>query len=174
MNTLVRIYSTVGMIVAIFIAMLVAVVRITPSTVDAHQNPGVLIMPMVALAGLTALVAVLMVVYRNLAFIRGLASERYFQAYASDTPAEWIERPARTYMNLLELPVLFYVACLGMLITGNLDNVQVILAWIFVTIRYVHAFIHIGFNYVSIRFAAYFAGFITLVTIWTRFAAQNM
>lgn len=175
-DTLVRTYIMVGIIVALFVAMLVAAIRMTPATVDVHLNPGMLIKPVVALAGLTAMVTVLMVVYRNLAFIRGTASERYFRTYASTAPvpAEWIERPARAYMNLLELPVLFYVVCLFMLTTGKFDNVQVALAWIFVATRYAHAVIHIGFNYVPVRFAAFFAGFITLTVIWTRFAAQSI
>jgi hypothetical protein len=77
--------------------------------------------------------------------------------------------PARAYMNLLELPVLFYVVCLLMLSTGRFDSVQVSLAWLFVVTRYVHAFIYIGFNHVPIRLAAFLTGFFTLAVIWTRF-----
>lgn len=173
-DTLVRTYTLVGIILAVFAEGLAAVVRMTPATGDGQLNPGMLIEPVVALAGLTAIVTVLMIVYRNLAFIRGMASERYFRTYASEAPAEWIERPARAYMNLLELPVLFYVVCSFMLTTGKFDRVQVALAWIFVATRCAHALIHIGSNYVPIRFAAFFAGFITLIVIWTRFAAQNI
>ena len=115
-----------------------------------------------------------MIVYRNVAFIRGAASERYFRTFIDDQPAEWVERPTRTYMNLLELPVLFYVVCLLMLATGKFDSLQVSLAWLFVATRYVHAFIYIGFNYVPLRFAAFLTGVITLAAIWTRFAAQNL
>jgi hypothetical protein len=71
-----------------------------------------------------------MVVYRNVAFIRGAASIRYFRTYTAEAPAEWVERPARAYMNLLELPVLFYVVCLLMLATGRFDATQVSLAWL--------------------------------------------
>ena len=46
-----------------------------------------------------------------------------------------------------------------MLATGRYDSIQVVLAWVFVATRCVHAFIHIGFNYVPLRFAAFFAGF---------------
>jgi hypothetical protein len=115
-----------------------------------------------------------MVVYRNVALIRGSASKRYFRTFTADQPAEWVERPARTYMNLLELPVLFYVVCLLMLTTGRFDSVQVSLAWVFVITRYVHAFIYIGFNYVPLRFAAFLTGVFTLAVIWTRFAEQNL
>ena len=99
---------------------------------------------------------------------------RYFQTATVDQPAEKVERPARAYANLLELPVLFYAVCLLMLTTGTFDSVQVSLAWIFVAARYAHALIHIGFNYVPLRFTAFLAGATTLAVIWTRFAQQNL
>ncbi len=168
-NTVGAKYLMLGGILAAFVAVLVAVVRTTP----AHIVQGTaLIKPVVALVVLTAIVGLVMVVYRNVALIRGAVSGRYFRTYTADMPAEWVERPARTYMNLLELPVLFYVACLLMLTTGKFDAVQVSLAWVFVITRYVHAFIYIGFNYVPLRFAAFLAGVFTLVVIWTRFAGQ--
>jgi hypothetical protein len=48
------------------------------------------------------------------------------------------------------------------------------LAWVFVLTRGIHAIIHIGFNHVPLRFAAFFAGSITLGVLWIRFAAQNL
>jgi len=168
-------YLLVGVILAAFVAVLVAVLRTTPAS--AHNVQGAapaLIRPVVALVVLTAIVGLLMVVYRNVAVIRGTATGRYFRTFTADQPAEWVERPARTYMNLLELPVLFYVVCLLMLATGRFDSVQVSLAWLFVITRYVHAFIYIGFNHVPLRFAAFLTGVLTLAVIWTRFAEQNL
>jgi hypothetical protein len=163
-------YLMIGVMLAVFLAVLVAVVRATPAPV---AQDAALIRPVVALVVLTAIVALMMGVYRNFALIRGAVSARYFQTFTADKPAEWVERPARAYMNLLELPVLFYVVCLLMLATGRFDSVQVSLAWVFVVARCVHAFIHIAFNYVPLRFAAFVAGVITLAVMWTRFAAQN-
>jgi len=159
-------YLTVGGVLAAFFATLAVVVNFAPVT---NRGAASLIQPMVALVALTGVVWLLMVVYRNLAVIRGMASERYFQTYTAEAPAEWVERPARAYMNLLEAPVLFYVACLLMLSTGKFDAAQVSLAWLFVLTRYAHAFIHIGFNYVPLRFAAFFGGVVTLGVLWTRF-----
>ena len=164
-------YLMIGVVLAVFAAVLVAVVRTTPASV---VQRAALIQPIVALVLLTAIVGLLMAVYRNVAVIQGAASARYFRTYTADSPAEWVERPARAYMNLLELPVLFYVVCLLMLVTGRFDSVQVSLAWVFVIARTVHAFIHIAFNYVPLRFAAFVAGVITLAMVWTRFAQQNL
>jgi len=169
-NRIAATYLMIGAILAVFAAVLVAVVRTTP----VQGAPADLIRPVVALVALTAIVALLMGVYRNVAVIRGVVPARYFRGFTADQPAEWVERPARAYMNLLELPVLFYVVCLLMLATGRFDSVQVSLAWIFVIARTVHAFVHIAFNYVPLRFAAFVAGVITLAVMWTRFAAQNL
>ena len=174
-NTLGAKYLAVAAFLATFAAVLVMVMR--TDSAPAHTGQGAaaaLIQPVVALVALTGIVALMMVVYRNIAVIRGAASERYFRAFTDDRPAEWIERPARAYMNLLELPVLFYVACLFMLASGRFDAVQVSLAWLFVITRYVHAFIYIGFNHVPLRFAAFLAGAVTLALIWTRFAEQSL
>ena len=155
-----------------FLALLVGVVRMTPAS--AEVQGAALIRPAVALVVLTAIVAVLMAVYRNVAVIRGAASRRYFQTFTADPPAEWVERPTRTYMNLLELPMLFYVACLFMLTTGKFDSIQVSLAWLFVVTRYAHALIYIAFNHVPLRFTAFATGVLTLAMMWTRFAMQTL
>jgi hypothetical protein len=160
-----------GGVLAAFVAVLVAVVRMTAV---AQGTARTLIEPVVALVALTGIVAVMMAAYRNVGVMRGKVSVRYFRAFTDDRPPEWIERPARTYMNLLELPVLFYLACVLMLVTGKFDTVQVSLAWLFVATRYVHAFIYIAINYVPLRFVAYLCGFLTLAVIWARFAAQNL
>jgi hypothetical protein len=167
-------YLVVGIVLAVFLSILSAVLNGDAALVPVGDQPQPLLQPIVALVGLTSAVWLLMVVYRNLAFIRGLTSERYFQTYTLDAPAEWVERPTRAFMNLLEAPLLFYVVCGLMLTTGIADSVQIALTWLFVGTRYVHAFIYIAFNYIPLRFVAYASGVITLGTVWVRFAAQTL
>src|SRR5712692_2509899 len=98
-NTIGATYLLVGVILAAFVAVLVAVVRTTSAPAHIAQGAAaLLIQPVVALVVLTAIVGLMMVVYRNVAVIRGTASTRYFQTFAADKPDEWVERPARTYM----------------------------------------------------------------------------
>ena len=164
-------YLLVGAILAAFVAVLVAVVRTTSAPAHIAQDAA-LVQPVIALVLLTAIALLMAVLYRNTAIVRGAASERYFKTFTADQPAEWVERPIRTYMNLLELPVLFYLVCLLMLTTGRFDAVQVSLAWVFVVTRYAHAFIYIGFNHVPLRFVAFLCGVLTLAVIWARFAVS--
>lgn len=131
------------------------------------------IAPMASLVALTGAVWLAMVLVRNLTIMRGITSSRYYIDYESHTPAEWVERPARTFNNLLQLPMLFYVACLAILITRQCDRAQLWLAWSFVALRVIHAAIYIGLNHVPSRFTAWVAGSITLGVLWWRLAAQS-
>jgi len=167
-------YLVVGAVLVGFLATLGAVIKTTSISSATAPNAASLIQPIVALVVLTGIVWVMMIAYRNVAILRGAVSERYFRSYTEGAPAEWVERPTRAYMNLLELPVLFYVVCLLMLATGRFDAVQVSLAWLFILIRYAHAIIHIGFNHVPLRFAAFASGAITLGVLWARFASLNL
>jgi hypothetical protein len=133
-------------------------------------DPRALLPAMFALVLLTAIVWLMMLLARNVSVAIGKVSIRYYTSYRDDAPPEWIERPARAFGNLLELPVLFYTACLLMLSLEHCDEAQAQLAAVFVGTRYVHALIFIGINHVPARFGAYVAGSVTLGVMWTRLA----
>ena len=77
-------YLVVGAVLAGFLATLVAVVRTTSVSSSTSPSAASLIQPIVALVILTGIVWVMMVVYRNIAIIRGAASERYFKTYTAE------------------------------------------------------------------------------------------
>ena len=166
------VYVGLSSITAVYGGLLAAVVW-GGLWVPAAAEPRALTAPITALVGLTAVVWVMMFAFRNVAVARGVASIHYYQCYASaDAPPEWIERPARTFMNLLEVPVLFYVVCLLMLAAGGFDRVQLTLAWIYVVTRLIHAVLYIAHNYVPTRMTAYICSCITLAVMWIRFAGS--
>ena len=68
--------------------------------------------------------------------------------------------------NQFELPVLFYAACLALHAVGGADPVAVVLAWLFVISRYVHAWIHVTTNRIRHRRPAFTAGFVLLALMW--------
>ena len=76
------------------------------------------------------------------------------------------------FHNQLELPVLFYVLVAFILITRTNDIIFVVLAWIFVAARLVHAYIHTGSNDVQSRFYAIAASLFALVAMWVVFAVR--
>ncbi|HEY0034076.1 MAG TPA: MAPEG family protein [Devosia sp.] len=73
---------------------------------------------------------------------------------------------SNSFDNQFQLPVLFYVAAVLALFATATSWVEVILAWIFVALRYGHAFIHVTSNYLYHRFAVYSAGLAVLALLW--------
>ena len=53
--------------------------------------------------------------------------------------------------NQFEVPVLFYVLCFVMWAAQSVTMVALVIAWLFVLSRVVHAYIHTGSNYVPMR-----------------------
>jgi len=163
-------YAAVTAVLTAFCVALIVAVRAGAAQ---PALPQALIPPMLGLFALTALVWLLMVVVRNVSIMLGRVSVRYYVAYASHTPSEKIERPARVFNNLMQVPTLFYVVCLLCLVTGDVDAAQVTLAWIYVAARCLHAVVYMGWNRVQWRFACWVASCIALGVIWTRFALLN-
>lgn len=73
---------------------------------------------------------------------------------------------SNSFDNQFQLPVLFYVAALLVLWSGGPGWAEVLLAWLFVTLRYVHAAVHVTTNHVHRRFAVYTAGLVVLALLW--------
>jgi hypothetical protein len=79
---------------------------------------------------------------------------------------------ANAYHNQLELPVLFYVLTILAWITRQADLLFVVLAWVFVLLRLLHAFIHVTSNNVTQRYMAFAAGAIVLMIMWLIFIVR--
>jgi hypothetical protein len=162
-------YRNVGILLTAFTALLVYFKSLGGQPVASAQ---LVLGPVIALVCVVAVVALLMVAIRNLATMRGQVPPRYYLAYTGPLPEDWIERPARTYNNLMQLPTLFYVVCTLMLVTNQLDRAQLAYAWLFVALRALHAVVYILVNPLPYRFATWLMGLITLLVLWTRFALQ--
>ena len=86
--------------------------------------------------------------------------------------------PARTmqvrnsYQNQLELPLLFYVLTILAIITRHADLLFVIMAWVFVLSRLVHAYIHVSSNNLSQRGFWFGIGAFTLALMWLIFIVR--
>ena len=77
-----------------------------------------------------------------------------------------------SFLNQIELPMLFYALIAFILITKAGDVLLFVLAWIFVLSRIVHAYIHTTNNVVDRRFMAYSVGVLVLLLMWVIFAAK--
>jgi hypothetical protein len=79
---------------------------------------------------------------------------------------------AANFRNQFELPLLFYAVVAFALIIHGADLLMVVLAWLFVLSRVIHAAIHIGPNKVRWRTPAYSLGFLILAIMWIKLALQ--
>lgn len=75
----------------------------------------------------------------------------------------------RNFMNLLELPMLFYVAGLMYYVAGRVDQTALVLAWAYVGLRAVHSAIHLSYNDVMHRLTAYAISNGVLIVLWVMF-----
>jgi hypothetical protein len=85
---------------------------------------------------------------------------------------EEIQYPAYNLTNLLELPIIFYALCLYLFVSGNVDALYVIAAWLYVALRAVHSVIQCTSNIVMRRFAVYMASSVVLWSMVLRAVAQ--
>ncbi len=77
---------------------------------------------------------------------------------------------AYAYGNQFELPVLFYVLTILVVITQKADLVFVLLAWVFVVLRILQAWVYVTGNNIRYRGAYFAAGAVVLTIMWVSFA----
>jgi hypothetical protein len=76
---------------------------------------------------------------------------------------------ANSFSNQFELPLLFYLLAVLVVLTRQSDIVLVVLAWAFVIARCAHAYIHTTYNEVRTRGAVYGIGALVLLAMWIWF-----
>jgi hypothetical protein len=79
---------------------------------------------------------------------------------------------AYAFSNQFELPVLFYVLTILSIITRHADIVFLVLAWIFVVLRILQAWVHVTSNNVSWRGGFYGVGALVLLAMWIVFIVR--
>lgn len=90
-----------------------------------------------------------------------------------DEPAESLF-VKNSLANQFELPVLFYAGCILLYITEADNLVAVVLAWLFVILRYAHAYVHVTSNDLRLRSPLFAAGFVVLGAMWAWLAGWMM
>ena len=116
-----------------------------------------ILLPVLAMLVLTAMVWTYMYVkrisYMRQARIRPEAL-RSPAGKAAALPDE-ISFPAHNLVNLFELPVAFYVVCVVLYVVGGAGLPEVVAAWVYVVLRFMHSIVQCTFNRVMLRFVLY-------------------
>lgn len=83
---------------------------------------------------------------------------------------EEINVPAENFVNLFEIPVLFYLLSTLLLVTDSVSLFYFVASFIYVVLRYVHSFIALTYNKVVHRFKAYLLSCLVIFTMWGKFS----
>lgn len=125
--------------------------------------------PMGAMALLTFIVLGFVPASRFRAvFARQVTAEDFKLGESARVPPQ-VAVTNRNFMNLLELPMLFYVAGLMYYVAGRVDPTALVLAWSYVGLRAVHSAIHLSYNNVIHRLIAYALSNAVLMAFWVMF-----
>ena len=133
------------------------------------MNQTLIFAPMGALAALTFFALSLIPIYRFRAGARGLVKANDFRFGESAGVPGHVSIPNRNYMNLLELPMLFYVVCLLDFVAAKVDTAALVLAWTYVGLRFVHSGIHLTYNNVRHRLVPFAVSNFVLIALWLVF-----
>ena len=128
-----------------------------------------ILQPMFALAALTFTVLLQIPIRRFRAAAAGTVTASDFRLGESDNVPVHVKIGNRNYMNLLELPVLFYVACISMYVTDRGDSGAAGMAWTYVGLRALHSLIHLTYNNVIHRPLTFGISNFVLAAVWIRF-----
>ena len=130
-----------------------------------------LLLPLFVQIGLTFVIMFGMAVQRRNALNSGAVKPADIALRQQRWPVKATQF-ANNFNNQLELPVLFYVLVALILITKTNSIIFVVLAWVFVLSRIVHAYIHTGANDVTQRSYAMALGALVLIAMWIIFAVR--
>jgi hypothetical protein len=121
------------------------------------------------LAFLTQGVLLLIPIRRFRAGAAGQVSADDFKLGESARVPGHVALPNRAMMNLLELPILFYVASLMYYVAGRVDGVVLAIAWTYVALRVVHSLIQLTYNKVFHRLIPFALSNFVLTAYWVVF-----
>jgi len=125
--------------------------------------------PMGAMALLTFTVLLGVPIRRFRAGARGLVKAEDFRFGESAAVPPDVSIPNRNYMNLLELPTLFFPVCLMFYVTQGVDVAALATAWAYVVLRAVHSAVHLTYNNVYHRLIVFAVSNAVLGLLWVLF-----
>lgn len=102
----------------------------------------------------TLFIAAFMGYKRYSAVKGGLIDPEYYILYRGDEPDN-LRALSRHLINLYEAPMLFYLGSIIAFVTGQSGTLLLGLAWLYVGLRLVHSFVHLGPNVVIWRFKVF-------------------
>lgn len=133
------------------------------------------IYPVIVLVLLTYGIAFLLAKRRFQAIKKGLIPPGFFKDFQQREsfliPTD-VQLATRNFINLFEVPVLFYALIPLLILTNTADNISLFFSWAFVATRVLHSIIHVTTNKLFLRMRIYGIGSFILLLLWLRLAYQ--
>jgi hypothetical protein len=129
------------------------------------------LLPVFVLIGLTFALLLGMAGARRGALVGGQAKIRDIALGQPNWPTR-ATQIGNCFKNQFELPVLFYILIAIALPLRHADLIIVMLSWVFVITRFVHAGVFVTSNDLNRRSLAWFAGVLVLFAMWLYFALR--
>jgi hypothetical protein len=123
---------------------------------------------------LTFIVGCIAVKVRFSSVNNGSVSIKYFKLMDGENVPEMVTKISRHFNNQFEIPTLFYVVCTLYISFGINSFIAVVVAWVFVFLRFAHSYIHLTYNHILHRILTFWAGFICVMILWIYLLAQKI
>ena len=136
------------------------------------MNQETILFPVFGMVTLSLLVWVRMY-YIRIAYLTNsdIGLQDYRSSQGPAFPHE-VAAPSDNFKNLFETPVLFYTLATLLFASHRADFYYLVLAWLYVILRWAHSGIHLTYNRVIHRFSVHAGSCLLLWVMWIRFAGQ--
>ena len=129
------------------------------------------LLPVFVLVALTFALLIGMVGTRRDALVSGKTKIRDVALGQSNWP-ERATQIGNCYRNQFELPLLFYLLIALALPLRHADLFIVLMSWVFVVLRFLHAGVFVTSNDLGRRSIVWLAGVLVLIVMWIYFALK--
>jgi hypothetical protein len=137
-----------------------------------EPHPNAILYPVFAMFFLVAFTLARMARLRLASIRGGEMAVDFYRTYDEGEEPKHLRVVTRHFINLFEMPVLFYVGVILTYMTHQVSFWLVLCAWGYVAVRYAHSFVHLTSNDVLTRFRLYFASNFLLLTMWVGLLLQ--
>ena len=129
--------------------------------------------PLIGMVVLTLLVAIRLLYFNTWAVLSGEVHIKHFRLFDAGISLK-LQSVAQHYKNMFEMPILFYILCILLIINNNYTQFDVIIAWGFVLFRVLHSLARIPNRDVNLRFGLFAGSFVMLLIGWISFTLSYL
>ena len=125
-----------------------------------------MIYAMAAMVLLTFIVGTVAIKRRFASVKSGNIDAKYFKLMAGEQVPDDVAKSTRNFNNLFEVPLLFYIAATLHVVLALNSITGLIFAWLFVSFRFWHSYIHLTYNKLVHRMTIYWLGLLCVLVMW--------